>query len=53
MKKTILFAVCALMCSTAAFADTADKAELETEVKAEKKEKQKKPVTYNEKGEIL
>ena len=48
MKKTILFAVCALMCGTAAFAGTVNETELETEVKAEKKVKQKKPVTYNE-----
>ena len=53
MKKTILFAVCALICSTAAFAGTVNETELETEVKAEKKVKQKKPVTYNEKGEII
>ena len=53
MKKTILFAVCALMCSTAAFAGTVNETELETEVKAEKKVKQKKPVTYNENGEII
>ena len=51
MKKIILLALCALFCGSAAFAETVSETSAEAEAKAEKK--QKKPVTYNENGEII
>ena len=53
MKKILLFALCALFCGSAAYAGSMTEPSTETEVKTEKKEKKKKPVTYNEKGEII
>ena len=53
MNKFLLLALCALLSGSAAYADSITEASAETEVKAEKKEKQKKPVTYNENGEII
>ncbi len=50
MKKTLLLTLCAILCSTYAVAETTATAETVAEAKAEKK---KKPVTYNEKGEII
>ena len=56
MKKTLLFTVCALLCSSVAFAaNTEDSTSANAdapETKSEKK-KEKKPVQYNEKGEII
>ena len=51
MKKTLLFAICLLICGSPVFAENLSEVNAETEVKAEKK--QKKPVTYNENGEII
>ena len=54
MKKIVLLALCAFFCGSAAFAETVSEPSAATEAKAEKKEKKaKKPVTYNEKGEII
>ena len=51
MKKIILLALCALFCGSAAFAETVSETSAQSEAKAGKK--QKKTVTYNEKGEII
>ena len=53
MNRILLFALCALLSGSAAYAESITETSAETEVKAEKKKKQKKPVTYNEKGEII
>jgi len=50
MKKTLLLTLCAILCGTYTFAETSAYADTKAEVKTEKK---KKPVTYNEKGEII
>ena len=51
MKKTFIIALAAFMLCTPSFAETALNTDMVTEAKAEKK--QKKNVTYNEKGEII
>ena len=51
MKKTFIIALAAFMLCTPSFAETALNTDMATEAKAEKK--QKKNVTYNEKGEII
>ena len=51
MKKTFIIALAAIMLCTPAFAETAVNTDTAAEAKAEKK--QKKNVTYNEKGEII
>ena len=55
MKKTLLFAVCALLCGSMAFATTTESAASD-KTDAEKTQtegKKKKQVQYNEKGEII
>lgn len=51
MKKTFIIAIAAILLCAPAFADTTANTDAAIEAKAEKK--QKKNVTYNEKGEII
>ena len=55
MKKTLLFAVCALLCGSMAFATTTESAASDkTDAdKTQTEGKKKKQVQYNEKGEII
>ena len=55
MKKTLLFAVCALLCGSMAFATTTESAASDKTdaAKTQTEGKKKKQVQYNEKGEII
>ena len=57
MKKTLVFALCALLCGNFAYAqteETAQAAQTKADTTQTKKNgKKKKPVQYNEKGEII
>lgn len=56
MKKTIILAAAAMILANVHYVHATENETTATEVKAEKtekKEKKKKPVTYNEKGEII
>ena len=58
MKKTLLIAICAMLCGSVAFAQTEVKTDVEStdttsNEGVSKKKKKKKPVQYNEKGEII
>ena len=51
MKKTLLFAICLLICGSPVFAENLSEVNADAAEKKEKKEK--KNVTYNENGEII
>ena len=55
MKKALLFALCTLLCGSVAFASTTEDSVPNSadSVKTQTTKKKKKPVQYNEKGEII
>ncbi len=55
MRKTLLLALCAMLCSSVAFASTVEETASNSadSEKTQTEKKKKKPVQYNEKGEII